>query len=306
MLDANRVRVLVEVAHSGSIAAAAERMSFTAPALSQQLTKLERELGCVLLERHRSGVRLTEAGRVLLDYGERVLGDLRDAEAAVRAAGGESPRLLTLGAFASAGKVLVPSALSAFVRAHPDVRLALSGVEPPDGYGLVSSGDLDLLITHRYPGAPLPAAAGLRREKILIDPLLLVLPAGHPRAGHGGLGLADLADDDWICGAPGISNRTSLDAAARDAGVHLRVAYETRDYEVTLALVRSGLGVGLIPQTILGAAAPGGWVPAVPAGPEFGDAGFAREVFVVHRRRPRAPVPEMVQMLRDAARSALD
>ncbi|MFD0804352.1 LysR family transcriptional regulator, partial [Streptomonospora algeriensis] len=88
MLDADRVRVLVEVAHAGSIAAAAERMAFTAPALSQQLTKLERELGCALVERSRTGVRLTRAGRVLLAYGERVVGELHDAESAVRAAAG--------------------------------------------------------------------------------------------------------------------------------------------------------------------------------------------------------------------------
>ncbi|MFW5418508.1 LysR family transcriptional regulator [Nocardiopsis sp. CNT-189] len=305
MLDANRVRVLVEVAHAGSIAAAAERMSFTAPALSQQLAKLERELGCVLLERRRGGVRLTGAGRILLAYGERVMGDLRDAEAAVRAAAGEPPRRLSLGAFASAGKVLVPGALAAFGRAHPDVRQALSDLEPPDGYGLVASGALDLLVTHRYPGVQLPAAAGLRRERILVDPLMLVLPEGHPAARPGPVPLAEAAGDEWICGAPGVPNRAALEEAAREAGVRVRVAYETRDYEVTLALIRAGVGVGLVPRTVLGASAPSGWsahpvAAADPAAPPL-----AREVYAVHRRRPLAPVPEMVALLRLSARRAL-
>ncbi|MDA0565596.1 LysR family transcriptional regulator [Streptomonospora sp. S1-112] len=296
MLDADRVRVLVEIAHAGSITAAAERMSFTAPALSQQLTKLERELGCVLVERSRSGVRLTRAGRVLLAYGERVVGELRDAEAAVRAAAGEAPTRLSLGAFTSAGKHLVPGALAAFGRAHPQVRLSLTDVEPPDGFGLVTSGELDLLITHRYPGVDPPAATGLHRERILVDPLLLVLPEGHPAAGAPRR-LADLTGEEWICGAPGISNRVALEAAAEAEGVQVTVAYETRDYEVMLALIRAGVGIGLVPRMILDAAPSGGWVARPLAGVRL-----AREISLVHRRRPPAPVPAMVDMLRRSAR----
>ncbi|WP_184583515.1 LysR family transcriptional regulator [Lipingzhangella halophila] len=299
MLDANRVRVLVEVAHAGSIAAAAERMAFTPPALSQQLAKLERELGCALVERGRTGVRLTAAGQVLLEHGERMLGELRDAETAARAAAGESPRRLSVGAFASAGKVLVPNALAAFGRAHPHVRLALSDVEPPGGYGLVTSGDLDLLITHRYPGTSLPHVSGLHREQVLVDPLMLVLPEGHPAAG-GAPRLTDLTEEEWICGAPGISNRVALDRAAEAEGVRLTVAYETRDYEVTLALIQSGVGIGLIPRTILRAAPATGWIAVPLSGAET-----AREVYVVHRKRPRGPVPEMVDLLRWSAQRAL-
>ncbi|TDQ50312.1 LysR family transcriptional regulator [Actinorugispora endophytica] len=299
MLDANRLRVLVEVARAGSIAAAAERMSFTPPALSQQLTKLERELGCVLVERGRGGARLTEAGRVLVEHGERVLGELRDAEQAVRATLGEHPPALTLGAFASAGKTLVPRALAAFRRAHPHVRLALSDVEPPDGYGPVTSGDLDLLITHRYPGVALPPAGGLHREPLLTDPLMLVLPTGHPAAGASGLSLGDLADQEWICGAPGIHNRIALESAAAEAGVSLNVAYETRDYEVTLALIRAGVGVGLVPSTILRSAPEQGWTSHRLRGTDM-----AREIYLVHRRRPRDPAPEMVATLRASAVAA--
>ncbi|QBI54459.1 LysR family transcriptional regulator [Streptomonospora litoralis] len=296
MLDADRIRVLVEVAHAGSITAAAERMSFTAPALSQQLAKLERELGCPLVERSRTGVRLTRAGRVLLAYGERVVGELRDAESAVRAAAGEAPARLSLGAFASAGKLLVPGALAAFGQAHPQVRLSLSDVEPPDGYGLVTSGELDLLITHRYPGVQPPAATGLHRERILVDPLLLVLPEGHTAAGTAPR-LADLTDQEWICGAPGISNRIALEAAAAAEGVRVSVAYETRDYEVMLALIRAGVGIGLVPRMILDAAPGSGWVAEPPGG-----AALEREISIVHRRRPPAPVPAMVDMLRRSAR----
>ncbi|GLU48766.1 LysR family transcriptional regulator [Nocardiopsis ansamitocini] len=299
MLDANRLRVLVEVARAGSISLAAERMSFTPPALSQQLTKLEGEVGCVLLERGRGGVALTEAGRVLLAHGERVLGELRAAEDAVRATLAAAPPTLALGAFASAGKALVPGALAAFRRAHPHARLALSDVEPPHGYGLVTSGDLDLLITHRYPGTSLPSAGGLHREALLRDPLLLVLPEQHPAA-HTRPGLADLAGEEWISGAPGVYNRVALENAAAAVGVVLDVAYETRDYEVALALIRAGVGVGLVPLTILHADSGAGWSAHRPH-----DLDLAREIHIVHRRRPRDAVSAMVATLRASAGAAL-
>ncbi|MEU3018696.1 LysR family transcriptional regulator [Nocardiopsis sp. NPDC007018] len=295
MLDANRVRVLVEVARAGSIAAAAERLSFTPPALSQQLTKLEREVGCRLVERGRTGAVLTRAGEVLLEHGERVLGELRDAETAVRAVAGERADRLALGAFASAGKVLLPGALAAFGHEHPHVRLSLSDIEPPDGFGLVTSGDLDLLITHRYPGVPMPRAGGLHRERLLVDPLRVVAPIGHPVADTEP-SLADLADEEWICGAPGIHNRVSLDTAAEAAGVTLTVAYETRDYEVALALITAGVGVALLPQSVLDASHNGGWVSRPLSGTHL-----AREIYAVHRPRPPEPVPDMVATLRRTA-----
>ncbi|GAA3754002.1 LysR family transcriptional regulator [Salinactinospora qingdaonensis] len=301
-VDAQRLRVLVEVAHAGSLTAAAQRLAFTVPAVSQQLSKLEREVGCALVERGRAGVTLTDTGQVLLAHGERVLGELRDAEAAVRARVGAQPPLVRLGAFPSAGKILVPAALAAFGQAHPHVRLALSDVEPPGGYAYVTSGDIDLLITHRYPGVALPGLqrSRLRREKLLVDPLLLVVPADHPAAAGPEVGLAELADQEWICGAPGVPNRVALDSSAGALGVELKVAYETRDYEVALALIGAGIGIGLIPRTIVGAAPAGGWVAR-----SLADVALARDIYLVHRARAQEPVPALVAMLRRCAQQAL-
>lgn len=244
---------------------------------------------------------MTPAGRVLLERAERVLGELRDARSAVWEEAQAATRRLAMGAFASAGKTLVPAALAAFTAAHPQVRLALQGIEPPDGYDLVASADLDLLITHRYPGTSLPAVSGLRREPLLVDPLLVVLPERHPVARNtaksAAVSLADLAEDEWIGGPPGMFNRITLDSAAEQAGVGVRVAFETVDYEVTLALVRAGLGVSLIPETVLRESPPGGWVARPPQG-----RGLAREIYAVRRRRPLQPVPEMVMILRQVAR----
>jgi len=130
MLDAQRLLVLAEVAHAGSIASAAERLAFTPSAVSQQIGKLERDLGCRLLRRHPRGVTLTPAGQVLLSHAETVVGELRAAEQAVQAAlDSERPRL-AVGTFASAGQSLVPQALARFRQHHPDAALTLLEAVP--------------------------------------------------------------------------------------------------------------------------------------------------------------------------------
>ncbi|AEK44496.1 LysR family transcriptional regulator [Amycolatopsis mediterranei S699] len=86
MLDAHRLAVLAEVAHAGSIAAAAQRLSFTPSAVLQQLAKLERDVGARLLDRHARGVTLTPVGEALLGHAEAIVGELRTAERTVRAA----------------------------------------------------------------------------------------------------------------------------------------------------------------------------------------------------------------------------
>ena len=292
MLDAQRLMVLAEVARAGSVAAAARRLSFTPSAVSQQISRLERDLGCRLLYRHPRGVTLTPAGEVLMSHAEAVIGELRCAEQAVReAAGAQAPRL-AVGTFASAGQSLVPRALARFRRRHPDVALTLLDLEPPDGYGLVRSGDLDLLITHRYPGMPLPDPHGLTRRLLMHDPLHLVLPADHPLAEEPKPNLAAFTGQEWISGAAGDPNRVCLELTARSAGFPLHVAYETRDYHVTLALIRAGLGVSLVPASVLDHAGHRGLAVR-----QLPGTAPARDIYLLHRNRPTAVVNDMITVL---------
>jgi molybdate transport repressor ModE-like protein len=298
-LDVNRLRVLMEVAHAASIAEAARNLSFTPSALSQQISKLETELGTRLLERRPTGVILTPVGAVLVEHAERVIGELRQARAAVESAMGAQPQRLALGSFATAAQVLVPTALAALQRRYPRAELSLVDIEPPEGYGLVTSGDLDVLITHRYPGmAPTPHP-GLDRQPLLDDPLRLVLPAGH-RLAEGGarraISLGRLENETWISGAPGIPNRTCLETLARQAGIEPHVAFASADYHVILALVGAGLGIALVPESMLA----GGDRSRVSVHRLRGLTP-AREISIVHRRRPTAIVRALAAFLYTAA-----
>jgi DNA-binding transcriptional LysR family regulator len=289
MLDAQRLAVLAEVAHAGSIASAARRLAFTPSAVSQQIGKLERDLGCRLLYRHPRGVTLTPIGQALLSHAETVTGELRTAEQTVRAMLGAQPSRLAAGTFASAGQSLVPQALAQFRRDHPGVDLTLLDLEPPDGYGLVSSGDLDLLITHRYPGMPLPDPRGLNRQLLMHDPLRLVLPAGHPKARSPQITMAELASEEWISGSTGIPNRVCLEQAAGPAGIQPHVAYETRDYQVTVALIKAGLGISLVPASMLSHVRRRDLAIR-----HLHGTALAREIYLVHRKRSAALVTDMV------------
>ncbi|HKS46648.1 MAG TPA: LysR family transcriptional regulator [Amycolatopsis sp.] len=296
MITAERLRALVEVAHAGSITTAARRMGFTPSALSQQLARLEREVGCTLLERRPTGASLTEAGRLLVRHGETIAGELRAAEQSVAALRELPPADPSVGTFATAGQLLLPQAMAAFRRAHPGTRLRLSDLEPPDGYDLVVAGDLDLLITHRYPAVRLPPSRGLIRTPLLADPLRLVLPAGHSLAKASRLRFEDFAGEDWISGGPQAPNRLCLDGLTAETGVEVRAAYESRDYAVILALVRAGLGVAFVPATVLASADHQRIAVRDLAGRRP-----AREIYTVHRTRPPAHVTTMVGLLHNFA-----
>src|SRR4051794_33034106 len=114
MLDVRRLRVLREVAAKGSFSAAAETLSYTQSAVSQQIAALEREAGTRLVERNARGVRLTDAGRALVAHTEVILARLADAEAELEAIAGLRGGRLRLVSFPSAGATIVPRALALF------------------------------------------------------------------------------------------------------------------------------------------------------------------------------------------------
>ena len=108
MLDVRRMRVLREVAQRGSFSAAAEALSFTQSAVSQQIAALEREAGCKLVQRNPRGIRLTEAGEALVRHADAILARLSEAEAELEAIAGLRGGRLRLASFESAAASLMP------------------------------------------------------------------------------------------------------------------------------------------------------------------------------------------------------
>ena len=146
MLDVRRMRVLREVAVRGSFSAAAEALSFTQSAVSQQIAALEREAGTTLVQRSARGVRLTEAGEAVVRHAEAIMARLAEAEAELEAIAGLRGGRLRMASFESAGSTLMPLAIAAFRERHPAVELSMSLSEPEDCIPQLRSGELDLAI----------------------------------------------------------------------------------------------------------------------------------------------------------------
>src|SRR3954454_870244 len=244
MLDVRRMRVLREVAVRGSFSAAAEALSFTQSAVSQQIAALEREAGTVLVQRNARGVRLTEAGEALVRHAEVILARLGEAEAELEAIAGLRGGRLRLAAFESAASTLMPLAIAAFRAEHPGVELSLILSEPDESEPLLKSGELDLALG--FDARLRTDVDGIARTHLISDPMFLVLPADHPLARKRNLRLADLADDAWIAATRDCECNRLINRACAVAGFEPRIAFETDDYTAMQGFVAAGVGVSLI------------------------------------------------------------
>jgi DNA-binding transcriptional LysR family regulator len=250
MLDPRRLRVLREVAARGSFAAAAEALSFTQSAVSQQVAALEREAGTRLVERGVRPVRLTDAGRALLAHAEAVLARLDEAEQEL----GEIARLrrgrLRLASFPTAIATLVPRAVALFNQRHPDVDLT---VIDDHGQGLIprlARWELDLALIYEHEALPEPDVE-LERTHLLEDPFDLVVPDGHPLAARASVALEELAGEIWIGGAPDSAYGAIVLHSCRAAGFEPRFAFGSDDYNAVQAFVAVGLGIAILPHLAL-------------------------------------------------------
>jgi DNA-binding transcriptional LysR family regulator len=251
MLDVRQLRVLKEVAEHGSFSAAAAALSYTQPAISQQVAALERQAGAKLVDRTTRGVRLTEAGRALVGHAEAILARLADAEAdlaAIRDLRGGQVRLVS---FPTGGSSLIPVATAAFRKRHPGVEVSLSVAGMATALERLKAGEVDVALLIEPNFSPQPRDALLERVHLLDDPMFAVLPAGHPLAAKRALKLSDLAGEIWMHDGSACCDSTVFLRACHDAGFEPRVAFENDDYSAIQGFIAAGVGVALIPQLAL-------------------------------------------------------
>ena len=285
MLDVRRLRVLREVALRGSFSAAAEALTYSQSAVSQQIAALEREAGTRLVERNGRGIRLTDAGRALVRRADAILVELAAADAELQAIAGLRAGRVRVSTFASAATALLPAAVTAFRAAHPAVQVELSLVEATEeAIGGLRTGRADLVLVARPAGEP--PTDQVEAHRLLEDPMLAVLPGGHRLARRRTLRLDDLAGEPWVLGGgPGCSDRATILRACHAAGFEPRVTvdFPTDDYNATQGMVAAGAGVTLLPRLAL--AVPRDDLAVRP----LAGAGPSREVVAAVRRGDQAP-----------------
>ncbi|MET8881564.1 LysR family transcriptional regulator [Streptomyces rubiginosohelvolus] len=248
MLDLARLRALHAVFVHGSVAGAATALGYTPSAISQQITKLERETRTTLLERRGRGVALTEDALRLADTAQRLLAIMEQAETELEERRGLPTGRLTIAAFASAARGLLPGVLAELDREHPALDVRLDEVDPHLSVDLAAKGVVDLAVAHDWDIAPLPAPEGLAQAVIGLDRCDLLVPEGHALAGRGGVRREELARERWICQPPGTVCHDWLVRTLRTAGHEPDIRHRAEENHTQLALVAAGLGIAMMPR----------------------------------------------------------
>jgi DNA-binding transcriptional LysR family regulator len=256
MLDVKQLRVLKAVAEHGSFSAAAEALSYTQPAISQQVAALERSAGATLVDRTSRGIRLTDAGRALVDHAHVVLARLAAAEAELDAIAGVRGGRVRLASFPTASAALLPPALARFTERHPEVDLTFLEKEPEDAIQMLRAGELEVAIVFEFhnlsQGEWDRLYGGAELHPLVDDPMYVALPLGHRLAHKPRVRLQDLSDELWIqernprnpCGR-------LHQAACVNAGFDPRIGFRSDDYNVVQGMVAAGVGVSLLPSFAL-------------------------------------------------------
>ncbi|HEY7485548.1 MAG TPA: LysR family transcriptional regulator [Streptosporangiaceae bacterium] len=245
MLDFTRIRVLVEVARTGSVTGAARALHYSQPSVSHHLARLEAETGAKLIQRAGRGIRLTEAGRQLAERGAEILGRLDAAETELAAHVGLRQGRVRLAAFPSALGTFVPAAAARLAADHPGMELHLTEAEPPEAVRMLRAGHIDVAVIFRYDDSA-PEDDGIRMRPLLADPTYLV--SAEPPTTR----LAAYADSPWIAGCDRC--RLHLLELCDAAGFEPRVSFTTDDFVAVQAMVAAGLGVATLPGLALAAA----------------------------------------------------
>ncbi|MEU7056189.1 LysR family transcriptional regulator [Streptomyces sp. NPDC046197] len=248
MLDLQRLRALHAVSVHGSVGAAAAALGYTSSAVSQQIAKLERETRTVLLEREGRGVRLTDEAWQLAGTAQKLLAIVERAETELEERRGRPAGRLTVAAFPSAARGLLPPVLADLARRHPGLDARLSEVDPHLSVDLVAKGAVDLAVAHDWDIAPLPAPEGVEQAVIGEDLCDLLVPAGHRFAGRTAVRRSELGGERWVCQPPGRVCHDWLLRTLRAAGHEPDVVHQAEENPTLVALVAAGLGVALIPR----------------------------------------------------------
>jgi DNA-binding transcriptional LysR family regulator len=289
------LRVLREIAERGSFTRAAEALGYTQSAVSRQVAALEKEARAQLFERRPEGVRLTDAGRVLLRRAATALDELDAAARELEGRAAEEGRV-RLGAFASAGAVFVPRALAALRRSHPGIDVTTREGTTPVLVRALRAGALDLIVVAAAPPfrAPDAEAPPLTLETLSERSLLVAVP-GTSRLARDSVRVEELRGQTWIA-SPSTGDETLLGAWPGLEG-RPQIGHTARDWLTKLQLVAAGCGLTTVPAALASVVPNGVRLVQV----EGGSQELRRIVLARLPGRPIPPVAELRRVLRAAA-----
>jgi LysR family hydrogen peroxide-inducible transcriptional activator len=242
-MELHQLRYFCAIAETGSFSRAAEQCHVAQPSLSQQILKLEDELGVRLFDRLGRSVRLTEVGKTFLPRARAVLRELEAARGDVVERKDSIAGPVTVGAIPTVAPYLLPSILTAFSKKFPQAQLTVIEEITPVLLDRLRASTVDVAILalpirgHEFDSFPL-----------LTEPLFAVLPKKHPLAHRRSISLKDVRKEPFLLLRDGHCFRENAVAACDRARVHPQVIFESGQFSSLLGMVGAGMGVSIIPQ----------------------------------------------------------
>jgi len=241
-VDVRQLKALVTVAEAGSVTRAAELLHLVQPAVTRQIRTLEQELGVLLFERTRQGMRPTEAGTIMVDRARRALNELERARAEVQPTPGAVTGIVTVGLLESTTDLLAEPLVSALARDQPGIELRLMTAYSGHLQQWLDDGDLDLTLLYNLASTPSLNARPLVRESLwAAAPPEEGLRADRP------VPFARAAAHPLVMPASGHALRSLIDGATGRAGITMDVVVQTNSMRVQKHLVQAGHGWTILP-----------------------------------------------------------
>jgi DNA-binding transcriptional LysR family regulator len=286
-MELRQLKYLLALAEERHFTRAATREHIAQPALSQQIRRLEDELGVPLVDRTTRQVAITHAGRLLVARARRILAEVDAAEAELQRIRGIEGGRVVVGTMHTMGPVDVSLVLAIFHQRHPAVELTVREQSSEELAQMLREDELDLAflsVTERV------ESHGLGLRQLVSEKLMVVLPRSHPLAGRRRVRMAELKDEEFVSYRPGARLRELLLAAGAHAGFEPRTTLESNESERIRRLVARGMGVAILPAS-----------DATPYGDEIAVAALiepslSRDITLAWRQQRRHP-PAVAEFL---------
>jgi LysR family hydrogen peroxide-inducible transcriptional activator len=242
-MEFHQLRYVCAIAETGSFSRAAERCQVAQPSLSQQVLKLEEDLGTKLFDRLGRSVRLTEAGRAFLPHARSILSQMETARSSAAEKSADVRGSVAVGVIPTIAPYLMPRYTTSFAKKYPEAKLRIVEETTPTLVESLRDLSIDLAIL----------ALPLRHKELKLfplrtEPLFAVLPKNHPLAATESLALKDLRGESFVMLRDGHCFRGLSIAACTRARVTPRIAFESGQFSSLFGMVAAGVGISLVPE----------------------------------------------------------
>ena len=286
------LRVVREIALSGSFTAAARLLGYSQPAISRQVAAMEAAAGYPLFIREPRGVRVSAAGAIVVEHAGRILAGVDALQQDLAVLGDRLAGRVKLGVFPAAMAVLAPRALALLRSEHPGLQVSLSEGATPSLLRQLRAGRLAVAVIGVGAGLPGYDLDGLTQQVVLAGHLRVAVPRGHRLAEAAVAPVAELAGETWIAGD---DSGGDPQFGAWPTLAHPVITYSSRSWPARFGLVAAGLGICLVPEVAALS------VPADVTTVGVEDPGWPGRMTVgVTRQRPSAEAAAVIDALRQA------